>query len=160
DAKSKRKGAELRVEAGQKQLKMLEEQLKLYTLTAPISGRLGRILIAQGQTVSVGATIAEILDIDDQIDLLCFVPPYVMRKLREGQPVRIQSVENQVQALVAKSEAKESAGSSGRKASSSDGKIVYIADQSEVDTGNFAVKARFANSGRGLRANVTVRALV
>src|SRR5262249_31701983 len=33
-------------------------------------------------------------------------------------------------------------------------------DQSEVDTGNFAVKARFANSGRGLRANVTVRALV
>src|SRR5207302_9607814 len=64
EADSKQKSAELHVKAGEKQLKVLEEQLKFYTLTAPISGRLGRILVAQGHTVQVGDPVAEILDID------------------------------------------------------------------------------------------------
>jgi multidrug efflux pump subunit AcrA (membrane-fusion protein) len=171
EAKSKRRGAELRVEAAKKQLKMLEEQLKLYALTAPISGRLGRVLVVQGQTLSVGAPVAEILDIDEQIDILCFVPPHVARKLippdiakklkkDEQQVVRIQAVENQPQGQMQKSEGEEPALAGAKKQPNPEGSIVYVADQSEVDTGNFAVKARFTNVGRRLRNNVTVRALV
>ena len=160
DAKSKLRGAELKAKAGEKALKAIEEQLKLYSLTAPISGRLSRILVVKGQTLSVGAPVAEILDIEDQIDLLCFVPVIVKDKLRQGQAVRIQLLENQTRAPAAKSDSKEGETDPRKKATNTDGKIVYIADQSEVDTGNFAVKARFSNSGRRLPSNLTVRALV
>jgi RND family efflux transporter MFP subunit len=159
DAKSKRKGTELRVEAGRKQLHAMDEQLELYTLTAPISGRLGRLLVVQGQTLSVGAPVAEILDIDEQIDLLCFVPPYIARKLKEGQTMRIEASEAQSPGQT-NSDPKDSPPTKGSPKPGADGKIIYIADQTEVDTGNFAVKARMPNAGRGLRSNMTVRALV
>jgi hypothetical protein len=38
-----------------------------------------------------------------------------------------------------------------------EGKVEFIADQAEIDTGNFAVKVRFPNSTLGLRGSVTVR---
>jgi multidrug efflux pump subunit AcrA (membrane-fusion protein) len=150
---------------------MLQEQLKLYALTAPISGRLGRILVVQGQTLSVCAPVAEILDIEEQIDLLCFVPPATVRKLippdiakklkkDEQQIVRIQAVENQRQGSSSLSESAAAAPAGAKKQPPADGSIVYVADQSEIDTGNFAVKVRFPNSARHLPNNVTVRALV
>src|SRR5262249_23529445 len=70
-AKSEQKGVNLKVAAGREQLRMLDEQLKQYTLKAPISGRLGRVLAVPGQTLHVGDVVAEIIDIDDAIDLLC-----------------------------------------------------------------------------------------
>jgi RND family efflux transporter MFP subunit len=144
EARSKVRGAELRWLAGEKQLNALDEQLKLYTLTAPIDGRLGRMLVARGQTLAVGAQVVEIFDIDKEIDLLCFVPPYVARKLKVGQPVRIGSIDDQAQP----------------KAASVEGRIYFIADQAEVDTGNFAVKVRFPNAQWGQRGNVTVKVRV
>jgi RND family efflux transporter MFP subunit len=160
EAKSKLAGAELRLKAGDKQLKALDEQLRLYTLTAPIAGRLGRILVVQGQTLAIGAPVAEILDLDEQIDLLCFVPPSIQRRLKEGQVVRIETVAEQPVGQAAKSEKKGPAESAGKKPAGTDGHLVYIADQAEVDTGNFAVKARFPNARLGLRGNVTLRARV
>jgi hypothetical protein len=38
-----------------------------------------------------------------------------------------------------------------------EGEIVYIADQAEPETGNFAVKVRLSNKGVGLRANRVLR---
>jgi RND family efflux transporter MFP subunit len=173
DAKSKMRGAELKAKAGDKQLKALEEQLKLYTLTAPISGRLGRIFVVKGQTLSpsAGTPAAEIVDIDKEIDLLCFVPPNIVRRLKEGQPVRIQmDSAEKTEDRGQKSEAREQKPegqelevrgqkSEAREQKLADGRIVYIANQSEMDTGNFAVKARFSNTGRTLRSNVSLRAL-
>jgi multidrug efflux pump subunit AcrA (membrane-fusion protein) len=141
---SKVKSAELKLLAGQKQLNALDEQLKLYTLTTPIAGRLGRMLVARGQTLAIGAAVAEILDIDEQIDLLCFVPPVVVRKLKLGQAVRVGGVDDP--------ESKKSTGPEGR--------IYFINDQAEVDTGNFAVKVRFPNAQLGLRGNVTLKVRV
>ena len=37
------------------------------------------------------------------------------------------------------------------------GKVQYIADQAEIDTGNFAVKVRFSNNSMKLRAGTTLR---
>jgi RND family efflux transporter MFP subunit len=147
EMKSKQTGADLHLKAGQKQLLALDEQLKLYSLTAPIAGRLSRIFVVPGQTLPVGTIAAEIVDIDDQIDLLCFVPPYIAHKLKEGQAVRLGPAGDQGTAAPG-------------KGANAEGKIVYIGDQSEIDTGNFPIKARFANKTAGLRGNVTRRARV
>jgi membrane fusion protein (multidrug efflux system) len=142
--RSKVKSAELKLLAGRKQLDALDEQLKFYTITAPIAGRLGRILVARGQTLAIGAAVVEILDIDEQIDLLCFVPPVVVRKLKLGQAVRVGGVDDP----------------EGKKSTGPEGRIYFINDQAEVDTGNFAVKVRFPNAQLGLRGNVTLKVRV
>jgi membrane fusion protein, multidrug efflux system len=144
ESRSKVKSAELKLLAGQKQLIAIDEQLKLYTITAPIAGRLGRMLVARGQTLAIGAAVTEILDIDEQIDLLCFVPPVVVRKLKLGQAVRVGSVDDP----------------ESRKSTGPEGRIYFINDQAEVDTGNFAVKVRFPNAQLGLRGNVTLKVRV
>jgi RND family efflux transporter MFP subunit len=142
EARSKKAGAGLRANAGEMQLRALDEQLQLYALKAPISGRLGRILVAPGQTLAVGAPVSDIIDIDKEIDLLCFVPLSIRKKLSVAQTVRIGGI--------TESPVPGSAGA--------DGKIVFIADQSEVDTGNFAVKVRFPNASLHLHGYVTLRA--
>jgi RND family efflux transporter MFP subunit len=142
DAQSKLKGARGRLAAGTKEDEALRAQLKLLTLTAPISGRLGRIQVVQGQTLSVGATVAEIVDLDEQIEVLCFVPSSLVHRLRVGQPARSGPV------------VKEEAAQAEPEA---EGQIEYIAEQAEPETGNFAVKVRFANRDTHFRSNRVLR---
>jgi membrane fusion protein (multidrug efflux system) len=141
DAKSKQRGAELHLVTGEKELKALNEQLKLYTLAAPLDGRLGRLQVVQGQTLTPGTLVTEVIDLDNEIDVLCFVPPETAKRLKLGQPARIGGIEEQ------------GAGNPSRV----EGKVVFIADQAEIDTGNFAVKVRFPNSELRLRGNITLR---
>jgi multidrug efflux system membrane fusion protein len=115
-----------------------ENQLGLFAVTSPLDGRLGRLLVAPGQVLARGALIADVINIDKEIDVLCFVPPHVARRLKKGMPARV--------------------GALGEGASSGpEGKVEFIADQAEVDTGNFAVKVRFPNDKLKLRANTTIR---
>jgi RND family efflux transporter MFP subunit len=141
DAESKLKAAEFREITGRKELEALDKQLSLYSLHAPIDGRLGRLLVVQGQTLATGTLVADVIDLDDQIDVLCFVPPRVAQRLKKGQPARIGGVED----------------GQGGTAAGPEGKVQFIAAQAEVDTGNFAVKIRFSNKDMALRANTTVR---
>jgi RND family efflux transporter MFP subunit len=141
DAKSKRKATELHLISGEKELKALDEQLRLYTLTAPLDGRLGRLLVVPGQTLPPGTLVTEVIDLDKEIDVLCFVPPHTAKRLRIGQPARVGGIDQQV------SDNSAAAG----------GKVQFIADQAEVDTGNFAVKIRVPNSKLRLRGNITLR---
>ncbi len=142
DAQSKLKASKGRQAAGVKDVEALTEQLRLYTLVAPISGRVGRIQVVAGQTLAVGTQVAEIIDLDDQIDVLCFVPPSMVRRLQVGQQARSGAVEKDPNAP-AEVEA--------------EGQIEYIAEQAEPETGNFAVKVRFSNKGTHLRSNHVLR---
>jgi RND family efflux transporter MFP subunit len=145
DARSKLALAERKLETGAKELQGVNEQLKLYTLTAPISGRLGRLLVVEGQTLPPGTVVADVIDLDEEVDVLCFVPPHLAQRLKLGeQPARIAPDEG----------AKEG------PAASPEGKIVFIADQAEADTGNFAVKVRFPNRDLRLRSNTVARVQV
>jgi RND family efflux transporter MFP subunit len=128
--------------AGAKELEALKEQLRLYTLTAPLSGRVGRIQVVPGQTLAVGTPVAEVIDLDDQIDVLCFVPPSMIRRLQIGQTARSGAVEKDPNAP---------------QEVEAEGQIAYIAEQAEPETGNFAVKVRFANKEAHLRANRVLR---
>jgi RND family efflux transporter MFP subunit len=140
DAQSKVRGAQLEKDAGKRDVESLQAQRRLYDIVSPIAGRLGRILVVQGQTIAPGTPVADVVDVDDQIDVLCFVSSHVIRGLALGQPARIGGLE-------------ENAGSAGEV----EGKVVYLAPQGETDTGNSAVKVRFPNRVLGLRANMTVR---
>ena len=142
DAESKLKGAQAKLATGVHDEAVLRAQLKLLTLTAPITGRVGRVQVVPGQSLSVGATVAEIVDLDDQIDVLCFVPPSLLKRLKVGQ----QAVTGAIGADTAEPQAT--------------GDIQYIAEQAEPETGNFAVKVRFDNKSARLRANRVLRVRV
>jgi RND family efflux transporter MFP subunit len=131
-----------KLEAADKEEEALKLELQLYTLTAPRKGRLGRFQVVTGQTLSAGAVVAEIVSIEEEIDVLCFVSPLDVRKLQLGQQARIGGYVKD-----ASTEAQ----------ADPEGKVVYIADQAEPETGSFAVKVRFPNREMKLRANSVVR---
>ena len=95
-----------------------------------------------GQTVPAGAPVAEVVGIEDEIDVLCFVSAADVRKLQVGQPARIGGFEKDALAEVN---------------ADPEGKVVYIADQAETETGSFAVKVRFPNRDLKLRASSVTR---
>jgi RND family efflux transporter MFP subunit len=141
DAKLKKEGVKTDLEAGKAELNAVEVQLDLYKLTAPINGRLGRLLVVPGQTLPPGTLVADVIDLSDQIDVLCFVPPHIAKRLEKGQPAHVGGLGPQ-----------QPGATSGPQ-----GKVEFIADQAELDSGNFAVKVRFPNSQMKLRANTTLR---
>jgi RND family efflux transporter MFP subunit len=144
NAESKQREAADRQKAGQAELRALDEQLDLYKLRAPIAGRLGRVHAQPGQTLAPGATVADIIDLDE-IDVLCFAPPHLATRLAVGQPAEIVNGD----------------GHAAGDAHAPVGKVVFVAVQAQADTGNFAVKVRFPNrSWRGLRANTVVHVRV
>jgi multidrug efflux pump subunit AcrA (membrane-fusion protein) len=144
-AKAHARAAVVKLEAADEEVASLDRQLQFYTLTAPRKGRLGRLQVVVGQTLAIGAAVADIVDIDDEIDVLCFVPAAEVRKLKVGQPARIGSVEK---------------GPDAEAGADPEGSLVFIADQAEPETGNFAVKVRFPNRDLKLRANSVVRVRV
>src|SRR5262249_22791458 len=111
-----------------------------YSLTALIDGRLGRLLVVPGQTLAAGTMVSDIIDIDEQIDVLCFAPAGIARKLKKGQKAKLGSAEDPAAAHAA-----------------AERQVEFIAEQAELDTGTFAVKVRFPNRAAGLRANSVVR---
>ncbi len=140
DAESKLNAAKARLVSGKKEQEALQAQLRLHTLAAPISGRLGRIQVVRGQTLSAGTMVTEIIDLDEQIDVLCYVPPSMIGRLRVGQPAISGGFDQEV-----------------KTGPAAEGQVVFIADQAEAETGNFAVKVRFANGEAQLRANRVLR---
>src|SRR5262249_41416172 len=126
DAQAKQQAAQEKVEGTQAELKGLETQLGFYKLRAPIAGRLGLWEVVLGQTLAIGAPVAEIIDLKEA-DVLCFVPPYTAGQLSADppQPARLAGEDT----------------TSSRNDES--GKVIFIAPQAQAETGNFAVKVRF-----------------
>jgi membrane fusion protein (multidrug efflux system) len=137
DAQSKLRGIEAKEVAAREDLKVIEEQLRLYTLRTPIAGRLGMLQVVPGQVLSVGTLAGEVVDLSE-IDVLSYVPPQVATRLAIGQLARLVS-------------------ESGDEPGEANGKVVFIAVQAQADTGNFAVKVRFPNRDLKIRANTVVR---
>lgn len=132
---------EVRLAAADDELNSLDRQLRLYTLTAPRKGRLGRLQVVVGQTLAAGTAVAELIDVEDDINVLCFVPAADARKLQVGQSARVGGVDRDPADAGADPE----------------GKVEFIADQAEVESGLIAVKIRFPNRDLKLRANTVTR---
>jgi RND family efflux transporter MFP subunit len=141
EAQSKLRAAQLKLEADEQGLAALNEQLRLYTLTAPIDGRLGRLQVVPGQTLAIGTLVTDVLDVSARIDVLCYVPAQVARQLQLSQKAQIGGLD------------KDFAGG----ASGTEGEVVFIAEQADPDTGNFAVKVRFPNKEARLPVNAVLQ---
>lgn len=141
DAESKYKGIRAKENVASAELKALDEQISQYTLRAPLAGQLGMVHAVAGQTLASGVTVAEIINLDE-IDVLCFVPAHTVGRLHLDQDVRIEDHGDEISDAV-KHEV---------------GRLVFIADQAQAETGTIAVKARFPNKHRKLRGNTLVRA--
>jgi multidrug efflux pump subunit AcrA (membrane-fusion protein) len=144
-ARGSLKAIDRKLEAAEQDKAALNLELKLYKLTAPRAGRLGRLQVVLGQTLSAGAPVAELVDIEDEIDVLCYVSAGEARKLQVGQPAHIGGFDPSTKI-----------DTSGDP----EGKVVYVADQAEPETGLFALKVRFANREMKLRASSVVRVRV
>ncbi len=136
---------EAKLAAADDDIASIDRQLKLYTLTAPRKGRLGRLQVVVGQTLTAGTAVADVIDIDDEIDVVCFVAPSAAGKLQVGQTARLGGVD------------RDPAADAG---ADPEGKVVYVADQAEPDTGLVAVEVRFPNRESKLRANSVTRVRV
>jgi HlyD family secretion protein len=134
------RAGERKLEGADKEEAALDLEIQLFTLKAPRAGRLGRLQAVIGQTLPAGAPIAEVIDIDDDIDVLCFVAASEARKLQLGQAAYVGGLDK-----------------SNQTAAGPEGKIVYIADQAEAESGLFAVKVRFPNTALKLRASSVAR---
>ncbi|MGH7173252.1 MAG: efflux RND transporter periplasmic adaptor subunit [Gemmataceae bacterium] len=143
NAESQYKGVKAKEGIAFADVKVIDEQLALYTLHAPIAGRLGMVHAYPGQTLAAGATVAEVIDLED-IDVLCFVPATTVSRLKLDQPVQIEEHGEAITDAVKLEQ----------------GKIVFLADQAQAETGTIAVKARFSNKQLKLRANTLVRVRV
>jgi RND family efflux transporter MFP subunit len=144
-ARAHERAGQTKLLAADEELASLDRQLGLYTLTAPRKGRLGRLQVVVGQTLAVGAPVADVVDVEGEIDVVCFVGAADVRKLQVGQPAHVGGLE------------KDPRAEAGPDA---EGKVVFIADQGEAETGHFAVKVRFPNRDLKLRANSVVRVRV
>ena len=143
DMRSKLASVEKKQAAARADLKALDEQLKFYTLRAPISGRLGIVQAVPGQTLNPGAIVADVVDLEE-IDVLCYAPPAAAARLKLGQPAKLV--------------AEEAPGATTDKPLL--GKVAFIDAQAQPETGNVAVKVRFPNPGLRLRAQAVVRVYV
>jgi RND family efflux transporter MFP subunit len=136
-ARAQQKAAQAKLDAIQSELKTLEEEAALYVLRAPIAGRLGMVNAGLGQALAAGATVAEIVNLDE-IDVLCFVPARTAARLQLKQEARL-----------------EGEGEKGEQ-----GHVAFIGVQAQPETGTVGVKVRFPNKKRDLRANTLQRVQV
>jgi RND family efflux transporter MFP subunit len=132
DAESKKRGAIARQVANKAEVKALDEQLALYEIRSPLSGRLGLIQVVPGQTLTVGTPITDVVNINE-LDVLCFVAPSMLPQLRVGQKAQLKDDDDFV------------------------GEVAFIAGLAQAETGNFAVKVRFENRELRLRVNLITR---
>ncbi len=139
DSESKQKAAQAKEKALREELKSLDVTLAYHDLRAPIPGYLGTLQIVPGQTLSAGTTIAEVVNLD-AIDVVAFASPHITAKLRPGQRAKLLAKDQ------AEADEKTPAGT-----------ITYIGVQAQSETGNFLIKARFANKDLRFRANQVVR---
>jgi multidrug efflux pump subunit AcrA (membrane-fusion protein) len=121
-------------------LKGLDEQLRFFTLRAPIAGRLSMVQAVPGQTLAPGTVVADVVDLD-QIDVLCFAPPAAARRLALDQPAKL---------ILEEAAAPD-------KQEPLQGKIAFIGVQAQPETGNVPIKVRFPNSKHRVHAHAVVR---
>jgi RND family efflux transporter MFP subunit len=135
EAEARQKVALAHLDVARAERRALEEQLALYTLRAPIAGRLGLVHAVLGHAIPIGTVVAEIVDLGE-IDVLSFVPAGIVSRLELGQEAHLET---------------ESEGSEHSETVT--GKVAFIGAQAQAETGTVGVKVRFPNRKLNLRAN-------
>ena len=162
--KKQSRAAEPALSIVQAALKALDVQIAQFSIRAPFAGVLGPLQVTPGQAIRVGTTVADVINLN-KIDVLCYVPPRTVSRLGVGQTARLVDLSKEESRVLARRASEVDSiprlrvGLTGPP-SRYCGRVIFIAAQADPDTGNFAVRVRFANPDGRLRLNSVERVQV
>ena len=130
--------AEKALQQAQANTKQQQVQLQYYTVSAPIRGKVGDLLVKQGDVVNTSSQLTSINQ-NNPLQVEISVPQERAAELRKGMPVEL--VDNQGKIL-------------GRS------QVFFISPSVNQNTQSILIKALFNNSNNQLRADEYVRARV
>jgi RND family efflux transporter MFP subunit len=147
EAEARERAARAKQGTARADCKALEEQLALYTVRAPIDGRIGAFHASVGGTLAAGTVVTEIIDLN-KVDILCFAPAGIAGEIARGQ----RNLKGEQKALLLLPGIEPDHAPVGR--------VVFLAEQAQAETGNVAMKVRFDNSALDLRAGTLQKVAV
>ena len=130
--------AEKSLQQAQANTTQQQVQLQYYTVSAPIPGKVGDLLVKQGDVVNTSSQLTSITQ-NNPLQVEISVPQERAAELRKGMPVEL--VDNQGKIL-------------GRS------QVFFISPNVNQNTQSILIKALFNNSNNQLRADEYVRARV
>ena len=130
--------AEKGLQQAQANTKQQQVQLQYYTVSAPIAGKIGDLLVKQGDVVNTSSQLTSITQ-NNPLQVEISVPQERAAELSKGMPVEL--VDNQGKIL-------------GRS------QVFFISPNVNQNTQSILIKALFNNSDNQLRADEYVRARV
>ncbi|MGB3759293.1 MAG: efflux RND transporter periplasmic adaptor subunit [Rivularia sp. (in: cyanobacteria)] len=130
--------AEKSLEQAQANTKQQQVQLQYYTVSAPIAGKVGDLLVKQGDVVNTSSQLTSITQ-NNPLQVEISIPQERAAELSKGMPVEL--VDNQGKIL-------------GRS------QVFFISPNVNQNTQSILIKALFQNSNNQLRADEYVRARV
>ncbi|MGB6300120.1 MAG: efflux RND transporter periplasmic adaptor subunit [Rivularia sp. (in: cyanobacteria)] len=130
--------AEKALQQAQANTKQQQVQLQYYTVSAPIKGKVGDLLVKQGDVVNTSSQLTSITQ-NNPLQVEISVPQERAAELRKGMPVEL--VDNQGKIL-------------GRS------QVFFISPNVNQNTQSILIKALFNNPNNQLRADEYVRARV
>jgi RND family efflux transporter MFP subunit len=130
--------AEKALQQAQANTKQQQVQLQYYTVSAPISGKVGDLLVKQGDVVNTSSQLTSITQ-NNPLQVEISVPQERAAELRKGMPIEL--VDNQGNIL-------------GRS------QVFFISPNVNQNTQSILIKALFNNPNNQLRADEYVRARV
>ena len=144
-----------------------QESLALHTLRAPIAGVVESLNCHPGQTLTIGTPVGEVIDIR-RLFVTIYFPARITRLLQPGMVAKVDLSDGSHPA--AETSAKESDKDAKEKepekeSSKKDndvvsGKVAFIGNSADPQTGNYAVRILMDNEGGRLRLGQVVKATI
>ncbi len=154
-----------------------QESLALHTLRAPIAGVVESLNCHPGQTLTIGTPVGEVIDIR-RLFVTIYFPARITRLLQPGMVAKVDlsdrshpdadtpAKESDKDAKDKEPAAKEKEPASKAKDSSEkdkdvvSGKVAFIGNSADPQTGNYAVRILMDNEGGRLRLGQVVKATI
>ena len=128
---------EAQVPAAEAELALAESELKLYTVTASIDGEVAWLDVSPGTVTWPGALIwGEIVDLRE-LDVRCELSPVQAEQVAVGQSAEVRL--------------------DGKVEAAGTGKVVFVGNVADRNSGMVPVVVRLANPQERLRAEVAVK---
>jgi multidrug efflux pump subunit AcrA (membrane-fusion protein) len=123
-----------------------QRQLDLLTLRSPIDGVIDRIACKLGQTLAVGALVAEVVEVK-QLEVLAWLPAFEAARVHLGQSAEIRSG--------GASESKENLSNAAIP-----GKVTFVGGVVDPQTGSLPIRILIENSADHFALGQTVAAAI
>ncbi len=156
-----------------------QESLALHTLRAPIAGVVESLNCHPGQTLTIGTPVGEVIDIR-RLFVTIYFPARITRLLQPGMVAKVdlsdrshpdvdtpaKESDSDKDAKEKEPTAKEKEPASKEKDSSEkdkdvvSGKVAFIGNSADPQTGNYAVRILMDNAGGRLRLGQVVKATI